>query len=273
MHIVRNIFTHTTCVILLVAALAGCTSKDAVDPPPEAVEVLYNRAYDRFLDGAMKDAVQGFEEVERQHPYSEWAVRAQIMGAYASYRSGQYDDAILTLERFLKLHPGHRDAAYAYYLIAISYYDQITDVARDQKITEQAMSALKEVISRYPDTEYARDANLKLDLTVDHLAGKEMKIGRYYQDRKEYIAAINRFRTVVERYQTTGHTPEALHRLVECYLMIGVNEEAKKYAAVLGHNFPGSDWYRYSYNLMQGSDLPEPENAKSGVSRFIPKLF
>lgn len=257
------------CLVLSALLAAACSSSDVEDDPPaEAVEVLYNRAHDKLSERSYKDAVKGFEEVERQHPYSEWAARAQVMAAFGSFKAGEYDDAIGTLERFVKLHPSHESAPYAYYLIALCYYEQISDVSRDQKMTELALKALKEVAVRYPGTDYARDAQLKVDLTVDHLAGKEMKIGRYYQSRQEYLAAVNRFRKVVSDYQTTNHTPEALHRLVECYLELGVKEEAQRYAAVLGHNFPGSDWYRYSYTLMQGENLPEPK--KSLLKKILP---
>lgn len=221
--------------------------------PATPVDTLYNEAADQMAAKDYKAAIKTFEEVERQHPESEWAARAQIMAGYGAYRSGDYDQAISTLQRFVKIHPGHESAAYAYYLIALSYYEQISDVGRDQKITEQALQALTEVVKRFPDSEYARDAKLKLDLAYDHLAGKEMQVGRYYLNRQEYLSAINRFRYVVENYQTTGHVPEALHRLVECYLRLGVVDEAKKYAAVLGYNYPGSVWYRDSYKLLDGS--------------------
>jgi outer membrane protein assembly factor BamD len=199
-----------------------------------------------------------FDEVERQHPYSSWATQAQLMSAYAHYVNNEYDDAIIGLDHFIDLHPGHRSAPYAYYLKALCYYEQITDVGRDQKNTESALESLAEVVARFPNTDYSRDASLKLDLTRDHLAGKEMEIGRYYENRGEYLAAVNRFRTVVEKYQTTTHVPEALHRLVECYLALGVNDEAQTAGAVLGFNFPGTDWYQDSYALLTGQNL-QPE--------------
>lgn len=223
----------------------------------ESVDTLYDRAADTFATRAYKKAISEFEEVERQHPYSEWAPRGQIMAAYAAYRAGEFDDAVSILDRFVKLHPTHKSTPYAYYLKALCYYTQISDVGRDQHMTEEAHAALREVIERFPDTEYARDAKLKMDLTDDHLAGKEMEIGRYYLTRDEYVAAINRFTYVIENYQTTSHAAEALHRLVEAYLRLGLPQEAKKYAAVLGHNFPGSDWYRFSYEMMEGNLAPE----------------
>ncbi|MFW0777417.1 MAG: outer membrane protein assembly factor BamD [Rickettsiales bacterium] len=240
-------------VILL---LAACSDSDeeslSAAAPPDSPEKLYNEARALYADNSFKDAVQAFAEVERQHPYSEWARHGQIMSAYTSYRAENYDEAISTLNRFVKLHPNDESTPYAYYLIALSYYDQISDVGRDQKMTDYAMQALRDVVRRFPDTDYARDAKIKLDLTVDHLAGKEMQVGRYYLVRDDYLAAANRFRSVVENFQTTSHVPEALHRLVECYLKLGVTDEAKRYAAVLGHNYPNNVWYRDSYKLMTG---------------------
>jgi len=207
-------------ILVCLAALAACGSKDddKAVKPPESAEQLYNEARDKFDAHEYKESIKEFEEVERQHPSSPWATNAQVMSGYASYEVEDYDAAIATFERFVKIYPGNESAPYAYYLIALCYYEQINDVGRDQKITEQAMQALREVIRRFPDTEYARDARVKLDLTTDHLAGKEMEIGRYYLRHEDYISAINRFRFVVENYQTTSHVPEALHRLVECYL-------------------------------------------------------
>ncbi|MCB2083694.1 MAG: outer membrane protein assembly factor BamD, partial [Sphingomonadaceae bacterium] len=186
-----------------------------------------------------------------QHPYSQWATRAQVMAAFAYYQNGNYDEAILTADRFIQLHPGNKDAPYAYYLIALSYYEQISDVTRDQKITDQARAALTEVNRRFPQSEYAADARLKLDLVNDHLAGKEMEIGRFYQKSGKWLAAQLRFQNVVDNFQTTSHAPEALYRLVESSLALGVPEEAVKYAAVLGANYPGSEWYDKAYDLVQ----------------------
>ena len=192
-----------------------------------------------------------FDEVERQHPYSPWARRAQLMSAFSYYVAADYNKAIQSAQRFLSIHPGNKDAPYAYYLIALSYYEQISDVQRDQKITEQARTALREVNRRFPATEYATDARLKLDLVEDHLAGKEMEIGRYYQNSGKWIAAQIRFQNVVDNFQTTSHTPEALYRLVESSLALGIPSEAKKYAAVLGANYPGNEWYERAYDLVQ----------------------
>jgi len=234
---------------------------DEIVAKNESVDVLYDKARATFNEKKYKQAIDDFEEVERQHPYSEWAPRAEIMAAYAAYKGAQYDDGIMILDRFVKLHPTHPSTPYAYYLKALCSYTQISDVGRDQKMTEEARAALEEVIARYPDSDYAQDAKLKLDLTDDHLAGKEMEIGRYYLKQQEYISAINRFKYVVDHYQTTSHIPEALHRLVECYLRLGVVPEAKKYAAVLGYNYPGSDWYTYSYEMMEGNMSPEEKKS------------
>jgi outer membrane protein assembly factor BamD len=248
--------------LALALMLGGCSwlglGGEEPKAPEEPPEVLYNKAFDLMQTGKFRQASKMFDEVERQHPYSSWATQAQLMSAYAHYVNNEYDDAIIGLDHFIDLHPGHRSAPYAYYLKALCYYEQITDVGRDQKNTEEALNSLAEVVARFPNTDYARDASLKLDLTRDHLAGKEMEIGRYYETRGEYLAAINRFRTVIERYQTTTHVPEALHRLVECYLALGVNDEAQNAGAVLGYNFPGSDWYQDSYALLTGKNL-QPE--------------
>lgn len=235
--------------LLAVAACATATAapEEVVERP---VEDLYNEAMDYLVTLNFAAATTAFGEIERQHPYSVWATRAQLMAAYAHYQRGSYDEAILATERYLQLHPGSEDAPYAHYLAAISYYDQIIDVGRDQAITEAALGNLIQVVSRYPDSEYARDAILKIDLTIERLAGKEMAIGRFYLRRGEYVAAINRFRYVIKNYETTTHTPEALHRLTEAYLALGVIHEAQVAAAVLGHNFPGSEWYADSYRLL-----------------------
>ncbi|RME62260.1 MAG: outer membrane protein assembly factor BamD [Alphaproteobacteria bacterium] len=231
-------------------ALSACSSGKEKKFVARDLGALYNMGQDRLAAKRYREAAAFFDEVERQHPYSQWARRAQLMSAYAYYLGNKYDDAILSAERFLSLHPGNKAAPYAYYLIAICHYERIIDVGRDQKITEKALAALQEVVRRFPDTPYAEDAQLKLDLTRDHLAGKEMEIGRFYQNNGQFLAAISRFRTVLERYETTSHTPEALYRLVESYLALGIRDEARKAAAVLGYNYPGSKWYRYCYKLL-----------------------
>jgi outer membrane protein assembly factor BamD len=215
------------------------------------VDTLYTAAKDRLDRGDTKVAAALFDEVERQHPYSPWARRAQLMSAFSYYVARDYTKAVQSAQRFLSIHPGNRDAPYAYYLIGLSYYEQISDVSRDQKITRQALDAMNEVVRRYPNTRYAADARLKIDLVNDHLAGKEMEIGRFYQRSGRWLAANLRFRNVIEGYQTTSHTPEALYRMVESNLAIGVPSEAQKAAAVLGANYPGSEWYQKAFELMQ----------------------
>jgi outer membrane protein assembly factor BamD len=242
-------------LISAVTILIGCSSNQDEEYVERPVDDLYNEAQDLLEEGDAGAAGRAFEEVERQHPYSQWATRAQLMSAYAYYEANNYDEAIAAAERFVELHPGHPDVPYAYYLIGISYYEQISDVGRDQRMTEQALEAFDELVRRFPDSRYARDAELKADLARDHLAGKEMSIGRYYLYRGQYLAAINRFRNVVERYQTTTHVPEALHRLTEAYLALGLEQEAQKNAAVLGYNFPSSDWYQDSYALLNGGAI------------------
>ena len=253
-------------------ALSACSS-DEVEYVERPVEVLYNSAMDLMLDGSFTAAAEEFDEVERQHPYSVWATKAQLMAAFSYYQTNQYDQAILSASRFIQLHPNSIDAPYAFYLVAISYYEQITDVGRDQRVTEQALAALSELGRRYPDTEYARDARLKVELARDHLAGKEMEIGRFYLVEGNFVSAINRFRIVIEQYQTTSHAPEALHRLAEAYLALGVADEAQTAAAVLGHNYPGSLWYQDSYALLTGRDLRPQESEGSWISRAWRSVF
>jgi outer membrane protein assembly factor BamD len=252
---------------LLLTGIVACSSDDEPAYVERPVEELYNSAMDELLTTNYEEAARLFDEVERQHPYSVWASKAQLMAAYAHYQNNKYDEAINALDRFIQLHPGSRDTAYAYYLRAISYYEQISDVGRDQKMTQLALEGLDEVVRRFPESRYARDARLKVDLARDHLAGKHMDIGRFYEGQGEYLAAINRFRMVIQDYQTTTHVPEALHRLVESYLALGVNDEAQATAAVLGHNFPGNSWYAESYVLLTGVDLRPEEDKGSWISR------
>ncbi len=229
------------------------------------VEELYNSSMDALLQGDFGVAAARFDEVERQHPYSVWATKAQLMGAYAHYQADEHDEAIAALERYIELHPGNPDVAYAYYLTAVSYYEQISDVGRDQSLTRMARSALEAVVRRFPGTDYADDARLKLDLTEDHLAGKEMDVGRFYLSQGHVLAAINRFRIVVDEYQTTSHVPEALHRLAEAYTAVGLDEEAVRVAAVLQHNYPGNEWYADSYSLVEkGEAAPQADGADGG---------
>jgi outer membrane protein assembly factor BamD len=260
------------------ASAAGLSSGDAIAPDmanvddAEPIAKHYNAGLNHMKKRNYRSAAESFTEVERQHPYSIWATRAVLMQAYAQYMRNSYDDAINAAKRFITLHPGHKDAAYAYYLIALSYYEQINDVKRDQSSTKQALLALDEVSRRFPDTPYARDAAAKAVLARDHLAGKEMEIGRYYQDRDAHLAAINRFKTVITEYQTTTHVPEALYRLTETYLALGVQGEAQTAAAVLGHNYPSSQWYKDAFALLQGEGLEPYETEGSWISKAINKV-
>jgi outer membrane protein assembly factor BamD len=233
----------------------------------EAVATLYNQGLDQMQSGSYKAAAKSFSEVERQHPYSVWATKAILMQAYAQYQRNAYDEAINASQRFITLHPGHKDAPYAYYLVAISYYEQIIDIKRDQTNTKKALDALEEVSRRFPGTPYAQDAEAKAVLARDHLAGKEMEIGRYYLKKGSYLAGINRFKKVVTDYQTTAHTPEALFRLTESYMALGIKSEAQTAAAVLGHNFPDSQWYKDAYTLLQSDGTVPYENQASWISR------
>jgi outer membrane protein assembly factor BamD len=258
-------------VALLLSACSGSAEQKARAKEAESqvpVEKLYNDAAAKLDAGEFLGAAKAFEEVDRQYPYSQWAAKSQLMAGYARYKFMKYDEAVVSLDQFLELHPGDPNAAYAWYLKALCYYEQITDVGRDQKMTQLSLDALQQVVQRYPDSKYAKDAALKIDLTRDHLAGKEMDVGRYYLDRAMYQAAINRFQKVVTQYQTTTHAPEALHRMVEGYLALGLRDEARKSAAILGHNYPRSAWYRDSYRLM-GGDVPKlpgaPEEKKSSL--------
>jgi outer membrane protein assembly factor BamD len=243
--------------------LAGCgtgalwdkfTAKDDTFVEEPADKIYNEGLYLMNEKKDMKAANKKFEEVDRQHPYSDWARKSLLMSAYASYQGGDYDGCIGAATRYVTLHPGSPDAAYAQYLIAASHYDQIPDISRDQARTEKAIAALEEVVRKYPNSEYATSAKAKMEGARDQLAGKEMDVGRYYEKQQQYVGAINRYRTVIERFQTTTHVPEALHRLVECYLALGVKSEAQESAAVLGYNFPGSDWYADSYFLLTGKD-------------------
>lgn len=267
---------HTTRFLLLPAVLvllASCSTSQKEVQEEQPVDVLYSRAMGSLKEEKYVEATKFFEEVERQHPYSEWATRAQLMAAYSSYEGQRYDEAVIALDRFVQLHPGHKDVPYALYLKALCYYEQISDVRRDQHLTSQAMSSLDAVVKRFPESDYARDAKLKLDLANDHLAGKEMEIGRYYLNRGHINAAINRFRIVVKEYQTTTHVPEALHRLVEAYITLGLKDEATRVAAVLGHNYPGSSWYERSYALLDDRQRQDIIDGRGIVDRTIDTIF
>jgi outer membrane protein assembly factor BamD len=257
--------------------LSGCSwlglggSDDDTDAKyvERPVEQIYNDAWKQIDDKNWDKAAKQFDEVERQHPYSVWARRAMLMSAFCYYEANKYSDAISAADAYIELHPGSREVAYAFYLKAMSLYEQITDTGRDQTNTEQALTALEDVVQRFPDSEYARDASLKVDLTLDHLAGKEMEVGRYYLFRHDYIGAINRFRTVVERYQKTPQIAEALERLTEAYYALGVYNEAETAAAVLGANYPGSPWYQDAYNLLVANNM-KPEISQGS---WIEQIF
>lgn len=262
--------------LAVLASVSACSSKDKTQEAAQVerpVDDLYNEAAKALDDKQFERATKLFEEVERQHPYSQWATKAQLMAAYSAFQGDNYDDAILALDRFIELHPGAEDVDYAYYLKALAYYEQISDVRRDQALTQQSLDAFNTLIQRFPDSKYARDAKLKMDLTNDHLAGKEMEIGRYYLNRGEVNAAINRFRTVVKDYQTTTHTAEALHRLVECYLTLGLHTEAERVAAVLGYNYPGSKWYEDTYKIIDPARRQQVFEDRSTWNKTIDSLF
>jgi outer membrane protein assembly factor BamD len=262
-----------------VTACAGVRDREEVQYVEEPATLLYNRGADALDRGRYPRALQAFEEVERQHPYSSWARRAMLMEAFTHYQAQQYDDAIEDAQRFIALHPGNESAPYAYYLVAICHFERILDVGRDQGTTERALAALNDVVRRYPETAYARDARLKLDMVYDQLAGKEMAIGRFYLERDQHLAAMNRFRQVIENenYQRTTHVPEALHRLVETYLSVGMTEEAQRMAAVLGYNYPGSEWYQRSYALMTEQNVApvavEEAERRGWLSRTFGAVF
>jgi outer membrane protein assembly factor BamD len=265
----RRRIAALTLLPALALFLAGCWGRDKpeaevnVDPP----DVLYNQALANLESGDVGDASKKFQTIDTEHPYSDEARKAMIMSAFLNFRRAKYQDAINDAQRYVTLFPATNDAAYAQYLIGESYFRQIPDVTRDQDIAKKAMDAMGEVVSKYPQSEYANDAQNKIDVARDQLAGKEMQIGRYYEERHEYLAAINRFRTVVEQYQTTRLVEEALHRLTESYLALGIVPEAQTAAAVLGHNFPDSEWYQDSYKLLNKGGLQPQENKGSWISR------
>ena len=263
----------------LIISLSACASfgggkkKEKLAYVERPAELIYNQAFNRIESKDFPAAKLLFEEVERQHPFSKWARRAILMSAYSSYRSADYEDSIATAQRFISLNPGNDSAPYAYYLIAINYYDQIYDVGRDQATTVSAEASLQQLIRRYPESDYARDARLKLELTQDHLAGKELEVGRFYQKENQQLAAIGRFKNVVREYETTSQVEEALHRLVESYVTLGVIGEARLVGSVLGYNHPESIWYADSYELLQkhGVDLDDEirKPRKSGYWRRL----
>jgi outer membrane protein assembly factor BamD len=273
----RAALRATLLALALGLVLGGCSSleslnifakKDTVVISDQPADRLYNEGL--FLLNQKKDykaAAKRFEEVDRQHPYSEWSRKALLMSAFAYYEAKEYDDAISSARRYVTLHPASDDAAYAQFIIGSSNYDQIPDPTRDQKRTEAAIASLEEVIRKYPNTEYAVSARKKMDIARDNIAGREMTVGRYYLDRRDYTGAINRFKVVVTQYQTTRHVEEALMRLSECYMALGIVGEAQTAAAVLGHNFPDSRWYRDAYALVKKGGVEPREDRGSWISR------
>ncbi|WP_435660313.1 outer membrane protein assembly factor BamD [Leisingera caerulea] len=264
---------RTLGAVVLMAALAGCGGDGGAVKRGESVEAyapdqIYERGEFELANRRPKDAVYYFAEIERLYPYSEWAKQAVIMQAFAYHSTRDYENSRAAAQRFIDFYPADEDAAYAQYLLALSYYDQIDEVGRDQGLTFQALQALRTVIEVYPDSQYATSAILKFDLAFDHLAGKEMEIGRYYLRRGHYTSAINRFRVVVEDFQTTSHTPEALHRLVEAYLSLGLASEAQTAAAILGHNFQSTEWYEDSYRLLTASGLKPKDRGNNWLSQI-----
>lgn len=272
----RTVFPRAVLValaLLLWLPLSGCAEKENMLQGDHSVDQLYNAAMDAMANEEYLNAAKMFDEVERQHPYSIWATRAQLMSAYAHYQGLRYDDAIDALTRFIELHPGSPHVDYAYYLRALCYYEQIADIRRDQRAAAMSFEGFNEVIRRFPDTPYARDAAFKLDLARDHLAAKDMSIGRWYQSQGNYIAAVNRFKTVIDKYQITSHAAEALERLTECYLELGMIDEAKKSAAVLGYNYPNSDYYKQAYGLLTPGAEIKKRPDEGLVDRVWDSLF
>jgi outer membrane protein assembly factor BamD len=269
----RRRFARVLAAVLLAASLGACGSgldlfSKNDTPPDEAADRLYNEGlYLLNVQHEAKDAAKKFEEVDRQHPYSEWARKALLMTSFAYYQAGAYDDCVTAAQRYISLHPGSADAAYAQYLIGASNFEEIPDITRDQTRTEQALASLQEVIRKYPTSEYAVTAKQKIEVARDQLAGKEMDTGRYYLDKKDYTGAINRFKVVVTKYQTTRHVEEALMRLTEAYMSLGIVDEAQTAAAVLGHNFPDSVWYKHAYALVKTGGAEPTENRGSWISK------
>jgi outer membrane protein assembly factor BamD len=262
----RRPFGRAAVPLALAAMLgvAACSStpKEEDIVIEGSVEDLYNRATDLIEAENYKEAARFYNEVDRQHPYSTWASRAQLMAAYSYYKEREYETAISALNRFIRLHPSHRDIAYAYYLKALSYFEQVRDVKRDQTPAEEALKAFDEVIKRFPDSRYAQDSRNKIVLVQDHLAGQEMEVGRWYQRHGRYLAAVNRYKVVVDKFQTSRQVPEALHRLTESYTALGLTDEARRVAAVLGHNYPSSEWYFDTYELVEKRPVERPPAAR-----------
>ncbi|MHB2167555.1 outer membrane protein assembly factor BamD [Alsobacter sp. R-9] len=280
----RGTFARAALILMVAAPIAGCDTISNLNPfdkqetyKPEIVptvpaETLYNEGLAYMQKNDFESASKRFGTLDRQYPFSTWAKKALILKTYANYSARNYDDAIADGRRFLALNPASPDAAYAAYMVAMSYYNQIPDISRDQERAEKALVALQEVVTRWPNSEYAPDAKFKINVVKDQLAGKEMQIGRFYLQKRNYTAAINRFRNVVSQYQTTNQIEEALARLAECYLALGIVNEAQTAGAVLGHNFPDSQWYKETYALLQTKGLEPRENEGSWISKAFKSI-
>lgn len=269
-------FKNLFMVMALAISVTACAGTPD-EPVLGGVPGLYNNGLDALMSRNFNKAVHLFQELERQHPYSGWATRAQMMIAYAQYRQGDNGESLATIDRFIRLHPGHKNLDYMYYLQAMNHYTRISDVKRDQSHTQAAREAFEAVVQRFPDSRYARDARLKLTLTLDHMAGKEMAVGRFYQKKGKYLAAMNRFKRVVDDYQRTLQVPEALYRLTETYFALGLDAQAQKTAAVLGHNYPDSDWHQHAYGLLTKEGYLEDgvwkEKEKGGILDTLKSAF
>ena len=278
----RFLAARAVLCLAVAASLSGCGALNAInpfggpskhakapDPSQMSAEELYNSGVEKLRAGNYGQSVGQFDLVQENYPYSPWASNAQLMEGFANYQDDNYTDAVAQLDHFISLHPQSPDAPYAYYLRALCFYEQIADIQRDQRGTLQAMTALQEVVNRYPDTAYARDALLKIDLCRDHLAGKEMLVGRYYERQHLYEAAINRYQRVVQDYQTTNHVAEALERLTECYLRLGLIDQARRTASVLGYNYPGSQWYQAAYSDLREAHVADAGGAPRRSSGFL----
>ena len=258
--------------VAAILAVSGCASKDDVDIESyvntvEPADQLFNQGLANLNSGRAREAAKKFEAVDRQHPYSEYARRSMVLGAFANYRQARYPEAIAAAKRYVTLYPTDKDAAYAQYIIGLSYWRQIPDVTRDQADSRRTIAAMTDVVERYPESEYVADAQTKIRFARDQIAGKEMQVGRYYLERKEYLASIKRFRQVIEEFSNTRHAEESLARLVEAYFALGLADEAQTAAAVLGANFPDSEWYSDSYKLLQSGGLKPRENPGSWISK------
>jgi outer membrane protein assembly factor BamD len=278
--LLRRIIGRAALPLALAAGLglAACsgTPKEEDIVIEGSVEDLYNRATDLLEAENYKEAARFYNEVDRQHPYSTWASRAQLMAAYSYYKEREYETSITALNRFIRLHPSHRDIAYAYYLKALCFFEQTRDVKRDQTPAEEAMKTFDELVKRFPDSRYAQDARNKMILVQDHLAGQEMDVGRWYQRRGQYLAAVNRYKYVIDKFQTSRQVPEALHRMTESYTALGLTDEARRVAAVLGHNYPSSEWYFDTYELVEKKPVERPPPARETrtfVRRAVDWLF